>query len=470
MIFLSQIVKDDPFFGDAISSTSRAVNNIYNHQLLTIFYPTDADPGHPTLYAWLMALAWEIFGRTVFISHLFSIAWLMLLLLMFRKIAKLFLFDETLLNKASLLVLVMPTFISQGAMMLNTVAVMTFFLAAFYSLLTKKKWWFLFGSVLMVITHLQGCFFLLALAATDFSLSYKEKTIVNWIKERAFFYSIPALVFCAWLALHYNHTGWYTHSPNYGDIDEINTPLQFFKSLLLIIWRLVDFGMLPFYFIFLFAVVKNIGDKKFQHSWIVLTIVVSILMAVFLKNTIGHRYFLSLNLLMIISVINALQYFNKRSANTLYFILLLSLIAGNFLYYPGKNLGDGTIAYRGYFNIENHLKNEFSDTTVFWSYAPIANPSQLMYLNNEGIKTERINEQPIDSLPAIIQSNLNAEFNEEDKQYLAEHFYGKSYENGAVYVTIFLNPKFYPKPQNWKLREPSSIEIWMIKLKKKIKG
>jgi hypothetical protein len=389
---------------------------------------------------------------------------------MFRKIAKLFLFDEILLNKASLLVLVMPTFISQGAMMLNTVAVMTFFLAAVYGLLTKNNRWFLWSTILMMITHLQGCFFILALASTDFFLSYKEKTIFNWIKERAVFYLIPALIFGAWLTLHYNHTGWFTHSPNYSDVDELNTPIQFIKSIFLVAWRLVDFGMLPFYFIFIFATVKHIGDKKIQYSWVILTIVVSIMMAVFLKNTIGHRYFLALNLLMIMNVINVLQYLNEKAANTLYFILLLSLIAGNFLYYPGKNLGDGTIAYRSCFSIEQQLKKEFNDTTIFYSYAPIANPSQLMYLNDEGIKTARINNQPLDSLPAIIQSNLNAEFSEENKQYLANHFYGKSYENGAVYVNIFLNPKFYSRPQNWKLREPSSIEKWMIKLKKKVKG
>ena len=93
-----------------------------------------------------------------------------------------------------------------------------------------------------------------------------------------------------------------------------------------------------------------------------------------------------------------------------------------------------------------------------------------MYLNDEGLKTERINGQNLDSIPAIIQSNLNAEFSESDKQYLAQHFYGKSYTKGSVYVNVFLNPKFYKKPEGWKLRVPSGFENSMIEMKSKIKN
>ena len=173
---------------------------------------------------------------------------------------------------------------------------------------------------------------------------------------------------------------------------------------------------------------------------------------------------------MIILVMNVLQNFAPRQKNILYVLLLFSLIFGNVLYYPGKTIGDGNLAYHSYFELAEKIKNDFSDTTIFYSYAPIANPSQLMYLNDDGLKVERINGQNLDSLPAIIQSNLNAEFSSADKQILNEKFYGKTYQKGGVYVNVFLNPKFYSKPEGWKLREPSRIENWMIDIKNRFKN
>ena len=463
-------ITDIPFFGDAISSTSKVVQNIFDQNLLTIFYPIESDPGHPTLYPWLMAACWKIFGRTLLVSHLYAFCWYLFLIFIFYKTAKLFIADAIELNKTLLLFIVMPTALSMSVMMLNTTAVMAFFLSAIYALLARKNKWFLVSTILMMLTHLQAPFFLLALAITDFSLSMKEKNSMVWFKERFVFYAIPFAVLCCWLALHFYHTGWLVISPNYSDIDKLNGFSQYAKSLLIISWRLVDFGMITFYIIFIYALFKKVGDKKLQQVWLILASVICGLMAIFLENTIGHRYFLVLGLLMIILVMNVLQNFAPRQKNILYVLLLLSLIFGNFLYYPGKTIGDGNIAYVGFFKIAPTIKKDFSDTTIFYSYAPIANPSQLIYLNDEGLKTERINGQNLDSLPAILQSNLNAEFSEKDKQYLAKNFYGKSYERGAVYVNVFLNPKFYKKPEGWKVREPSRFENWMIEMKTKIKN
>ena len=120
-----------PFFGDAISSTSRVVQNIFDHNLFTIFYPIESDPGHPTLYPWLMAACWKIFGRTLLVSHLYAYCWYLFLIFIFYKTAKLFITDSIELNKTLLLFIVMPTTLSMSVMMLNTTAVMAFFYRLF---------------------------------------------------------------------------------------------------------------------------------------------------------------------------------------------------------------------------------------------------------------------------------------------------------------------------------------------------
>jgi hypothetical protein len=72
----------------------------------------------------------------------------------------------------------------------------------------------------------------------------------------------------------------------------------------------------------------------------------------------------------------------------------------------------------------------------------------------------------LDTLPVVIQSNVNAEFTVEDKKLLAT-WYGTSFEQGAVYINVFTNPKYNGKPQGWKVRKPSMMEQWMMDVKKK---
>ncbi len=465
------VVKNDPFFGDAIASTSKAANYIYDNNLRTIFYPQDADPGHPTFYAYTLAALWKLFGRSLWVSHLYSCFWAVLLALSFRRIATLLLPPEH-ANITTVLVLVFPTYLSQSAMMLNTLALMTFFLVAVYAVFVNNKWLLLCASILMCITHLQSVFLLLSLACFDV---YRNTSLLKtlpfliWFKNRFVIYTIPALVFAGWLGLHYQHTGWLLVSPQYADVEELNTVSEYLKAILLIGWRLVDYGMLPFYLVLIMVWFKQKEQRTEIGQWFVLILPCCLAMSVFLSNTIGHRYFMAFAMLMILAAVTAIQYMRPMGKLMLYIALGLSLLAGNFLYYPGKILGDATLAYRNYFSIEQQLQQEYPGT-VFYSHAPLANASRFRYLDTTGLQIERINETPFDSLPAILQSNVNAEFTQSEIDSLTTNWYGKSYENGPVYVTVFFNPKFYPNVTERDFRQPSAFEEWLVGLKKRVKN
>lgn len=463
-------VKDDPFFGDAITSTSQAANHIFDQDLQTIFYPLQADPGHPTFYAYLLALCWKLFGQTLWVSHAFSCVWAIILIFAFRNIAKQLLPLEQ-ANFATILVLIFPTYLSQSAMMLNTVALMSFFLFAVYAILIQNRWLLLVAAVFMCITHLQSVFLLLSLACFDLYRSVyllKIQQFISWLKSRFIIYTIPVLVFGLWIWLHKQHTGWVLVSPQYSDIEEFNTLSEYIKAMLLIGWRLVDFGMLPFYLVLILVFYNQKEQRKELLQWLVLIVPCCLAMAVFLSHTIGHRYFMAFGMLVIIAAVHAIQYLKPMGKILLFVAFGISLLAGNFLYYPGKILGDATLAYRNYFTIEKQLLNEYGDT-LFFSHAPLANDRNLRYLSENGLTIDRINETSFDSLPVILQSNVNAEFTHEQIDYLTENWHGKSYENGPVYVTVFWNPKFYPTATERSFRQPSTFEKWFTGLKQQIK-
>jgi hypothetical protein len=465
------VVKDDPFFGDAIASTSKAANNIYDHNLRTIFYPADADPGHPVFYAYVLAMQWKVLGYNLWVSHLYSCFWAVMLTIAFRKIASLLLPIEQ-VNIATVFVLLFPTYLSQSAMMLNTMALMCVFLFAVYGVLIQNRWIIVLAGVLMCVTHLQSVFLLLSLACFDLYrhvIFQKTQPFGSWFKSRFRVYTIPVIIFAFWLWAHKQHTGWVLVSPQYADVQELNTLSEYLKAMLLIVWRLVDYGMLPFYLVLLIVYYNQKENRKELMQWFVLLAPCCLAMAVFLSHTIGHRYFMGFGLLVILVAVQALQYLKPMGKILVFLALGFSLIAGNFLYYPGKILGDATLAYRNVFTIEKQLYNEYGDA-LFYSHAPIANERKHRYLSDKGLTVERINDTDLNHLPAILQSNVNAEFTQAQIDFLAANWYGKSYESGPVYITLFLNPKFYPTATECSFRNPSAFERYLLKLKQNLKN
>jgi hypothetical protein len=86
------------------------------------------------------------------------------------------------------------------------------------------------------------------------------------------------------------------------------------------------------------------------------------------------------------------------------------------------------------------------------------------------LNVQRIPEENLDNLQAILVSNLNAEFREKDIRFLEQNWYGHTFEKGSVFATVFLNPKYSSKTvSSSKLRQPAELEKWVIKLKSIIK-
>jgi hypothetical protein len=467
---LLYVFSSDPFFGDAISSTFQAANNIYDANLTTLFYPLDKDPGHPTLYAWLLAFTWKYFGQTLFVSHAFASAWMLCLSCLAIKIyQKLLPAPQT--GFALILLFSFSTFLSLSALMLNTTALMFFALLVVYGFVSERKVLIAIGMVLMVSVHLQGTFFVAAFFFAQLFMSWKKHQLVYFLRNEIWLYFLPFTVFCLWLYLHLNHTGWALQSPHYEDTHTQKTIITFLKSQLLIVWRVIDYGMLPIHVLAIFAIVKRKADPLLSVLYISLYVVNALLMGIFLQHTIGHRYFFLQHILGIVLCVQFVFGFQTHRKYFIATMVWLFVVAGNWLFYPGKTIGDATLAYRNYFDIEKQIRNEFGDSLVFYSYAPIGNPSKSKYLDApQVLNVQRIPDENWDNLQAILVSNVNAEFNQKDILFLKENWYGHTFEKGPVFVTVFLNPKYSSKTvSSSKHRQPGELEKWVIKLKTIIK-
>ena len=462
-LVLLYVFGQDPFFGDSITSTSRLATNIYENG--TIFYAFGSDPGHPPLYSLFMALSWKLFGKSLLVSHIYGMLCCVFLLMGFRKLCSLYL-NSTYTNYATLLVMAHPTFITQNAMMLNTAMLMGLFLFGVYYLLSNKALLFVLVTSIMMLTHLQGAYFLAAFAVGDFYLHWKKLEWKQFFVTRFFVYAIPFSVFMLWMIVHYKHAGWWIKSPDFTDTAETNSIGQIVKGLVYCIWRFIDYGMIiPIVLYAYFQWKRKSATLNTQVFW-VLVIVTSIILSITLKNTIAHRYFLGLECWFLILFMNVLPT-SSLPQRIIYITTFLFLCIGSFIYYPGKTIADANIQYRGYFEIDQYAMKSYDDTSKVYSKAPIANPSKFIDLGSDNVAILRIGEN-LDSLPIVISSNICAEFTHEEQETLS-HWYGRSFEHGAVYMNYYLNPKFYDKPEGWQLRSPGGLELLILKLKKQYK-
>jgi hypothetical protein len=456
---------NDPLFGDAISSTYYAANHIYTNNLLTLFYGPEVDPGHPTLYAWLLAGCWKIFGQSLSVSHAFSACWMFGFTGVFLVLANRMLYQHYVALAAGTLVL-FSTYLSLSAMVLNTSMLVFLVLLSAYAIIIQNRFLLVLANCLMVCVHLQGTFFVLANVCAIFCINFGVVGILHTVKRYLFAFLLPLLLFACWLLLHKSHTGWYLQSPHYTDLEKHTTVLGTALNVLRILWRLADFGMLPVHALAVLAIVRKRAHKSLGVVYISYLAINATIMLLVLHATIAHRYFFPIHAL---AIILAYQYVSSMSGKwqvALSLFTVTAVISGNFLYYPGKTIGDATLAYRNYFDLEKTIVHDLAYTYSLKSLAPIGNTTRSKYLDNRYRDIKRLDLAKLNDADVVLQSNINAEFDQATIRFLQNNWYGTTYASGPVYVNVYLNPlRTKVKPEGWALRKPDFIEKQVIKLK-----
>lgn len=455
----------DPLFGDAISSTYYAAQHIYSHQLLTVFYDSHVDPGHPTLYAWLLAACWKMFGQTLAVTHLFSASWMLAFALVFIRLA-LSVLNNRFVVMATLTLCVFSTYLSLSAMVLNTSMLMFLGILSIYAIIARKMALLLLANSLMVCVHLQGTFFVLANACAVVWMNRNTDELIQIGKKYLLAFLLPLLLFLFWLLLHKAHTGWYVQSPQYSDLEKNTSLTGTLVNTLRIIWRLADYGMLPVHILAVTAILRKYAHRPLAVLYVSYMVINAVIMLAVLHNTIAHRYFFVIHAPAIILAYQYISSMSPKRQTTLSLVVIVALLSGNFLYYPGKTIGDATLAYRNYFELEKNIVNDLAGEYTLHSLAPIGNTTRSKYLDDRYVDIQRLDLARLKDAEVVLQSNINAEFDQETISYLQNKWYGTTYASGSVYVNVYLNPKKAKVvPVSWAVREPDTIEKQIIRLK-----
>ena len=144
-----------PFFWDTIQFASRHTDFFFNNGFRSIILPNEIDSGHiPTLGIYLAAV-WKIFGRSLVVSHLAMLPFVMGIVWQSVKLSKK-LFDKKWYFAALVVILVDPTLLAQCTLVSPDVILVFFFLMALNNLQKKERTLFSIALAGLSLSSMRG--------------------------------------------------------------------------------------------------------------------------------------------------------------------------------------------------------------------------------------------------------------------------------------------------------------------------
>lgn len=347
-------------FWDNILFASKMGNHLYENGIFNWIIPNSFDPGHPPFLAFLLAVAWKLFGHSLWISHLTMLPFIIGAVYQLYRFVNYYVKNKTISYLGLLLILADPTLMTSFVLVNpETIIIFLFFLTINGILYQKNNWKFIGLFFLSIITFrsmmLFAGLFLFNILNDSIIQKKKIKELINF--RMLGFYSLaalPGIIFVTWRLL---SKGWLQTHPEspWVSLWKFASIKEFFYNVIFLIWRYLDFGRI---FIFLFLIItfwslrKRILENKSIQQLLLLAIcsVLFVIITVLLStNAFGHRYFIvSYICVILVGFLTLLEL--KKYKNTLFVLLLIGLISGNLWIYPEKiSQGwDATLAHTPY--------------------------------------------------------------------------------------------------------------------------
>ncbi|HQG55651.1 MAG TPA: hypothetical protein PK496_01425 [Bacteroidales bacterium] len=455
-----------PFFWDTVQLASKHANWFYQNGFRDLLLPVDFDSGHFPVLGLYLAVCWKIFGRTLFISHLIMLPFILGIIwqtwLLVKKI-----FSEKWKVLAFVVILSDPTLMAQCTLISPDIFLVFFFLLALNSgIFGKKKILFMVALLGLSVSSLRGMICIAAIFIADMAIKQNlfntnsMKTIIGKIIKNLpeiITPYIPSFIFIiSFLTWHMVKTGWigyHDESPWYDSFKPVDIS-GVIRNVFIIGWRLADFGHIFVWITGIFCFWNFLRHKiektESLNKLITIFLVILICLAVpmlFHKNLTGHRYLLPVYILLALTVCYCLfEITEKHMIKTVFATLMIAgLLSGNFWVYPDKiSQGwDASLAYLPYPPLRKEMINYMKENSIPFSEtgSGFPNLAALDYIDLNGSK-ESFATKNLKTNKYIFWSNIFNDFSDDEIDRLRkEWIIIKENKCMNVKVVLYKNPE-----------------------------
>lgn len=361
-LVLTLLVSGNAFFWDTVQLASKHANFYYEQGLSFQFLPENIDSGHIPAFGYLLATVWKVFGTSLMVSHLLMLPFLFGIVYHAHRMV-LYFTDK---NNYWFLILILadPTLLAQSVLITPDIPLFLFMLMLLNGIFYKKSTLKLFAVIGLSLISMRGWMIaalLFIFDMIDSTLLSKERLKVSF--KSLLFYLPGGIIALTFMLLHYNSKGWigyHEDSPWAGSFDTVGL-LEFIRNIFIYAWRLIDFGRI-IWWVMLILLIPYIfnqykKDKKTQQL-VILTLIFLIIFPINMlihKYLTQHRYFLPVYLIIAVLVTYTINL--KVGTKRMSIIILIALLAGNFIIYPDKIAQgwDSTLAHLPYYKMRKNV-------------------------------------------------------------------------------------------------------------------
>lgn len=436
---------DLPFFWDGVLISKTALFYKNSH-FQTIILPDILDAGHPPLFSLYIALLWKIFGLSLRVAHLAMLPFLWLFSYSIFRLIQLFIYNPNYQIIAFILILINPVLLAQSTMVMYEIPMLALFFYAFVLLLRNQNLWLLiFISIALALLNLRGVALVCALFFTQLLLNKNSYNKFKFI-DTILLYIPSAFVFIAWIVYHYSQTGWFISSISYGGGRELVNTFYFFKNIVIVAHRLLDYGQFSIWIGLIVILIFNWKqfiftnfNKKLFYFLFFPTILLSVL-SLPINNPIGHRYFLISQITAVLIFIKVISEFNlKKSVQKLVFVLtFFCLASGSFWIYPNSIAQgwDSTLAHVPFFDLQKEMTHYINENQINYEDIFVEFPYSSDEFTQLKSNIQNYNYTDFKNAKYIITSNI-INFNPSNSYLNSKFTLIKKMEKRGVYIEFW---------------------------------
>ncbi len=422
----------------------------------SILQPPQFDSGHPPAMGLLLAFLWKIFGIHLAVGHLAMIPFAITLIWQLYRFTAFFI-KSLFVYWALLLIAIDTSILTQLMILTGDLLTLVFFFWAVNSILYNKRIALLFAMVLLALTSSRGMISCMIVGIFDIYLQTCGKENVYKKIVSVIPWYLPSFFLSAfYLAYHYAKTGWIGYNPegsSWEGLFELADLKGVVRNFLIIGWRLIDFGRLflwltGFYFFFLMVKkrIKPDDNIRILLALCIISFIIYVPPMIIYKGLLSHRYILPL--FAVFATLIAYLLFEKlpdnRLRKSIYFVLIIGLLSGNFWIYPDRIAKgwDATLAHIPYYKLRRDMIQYIEEERIPFEEicSEIPNTAKLKHIDL--IEDERsFMNRNLQACDYIFYSNIYNMFTDDFLYELKNHWeVVREYRLLQVRVTLYKNP------------------------------
>lgn len=436
-----------PFFWDTIQLCSKHASWFFENHLQFGLLPDEIDSGHPPFVGYYLAICWDLFGRTLIVSHAAFIPFVFLIVLSSIRFIQSNINDPLILLPLSVFLLSDPFIWAQASIMSPDIILIAGFLLIF-TFRTNKIAVFL-GALFLAAVSSRGAMLLAACMLVE-CVRIIRNAGWNWpVLIKSLVPYIPGvLVFLLFNIWHFNEKGWigyHADSPWAPHFERVDLS-GFLKNILILGWRMIDFGRgIILAFVIIIALFFGNTWKKSQQEFLIFLGIMSVfLLPSFLiySGLNAHRYvwplMLVINFMAVKTMTDHMDY--KRLLRTSLVFVLINVSAHLWVYPDKISQGwDVTLAHVPYHGqvkeCLDYAQKIGIDRDDIGTAFPATNSEYHIWLGKDNIPLKTKN---MDADKYILYSNVMNDFTDEELDKLKSDFKQIYYtERNRIKVTLY---------------------------------